>query len=230
MEYAGQELHLFSHAKNWKTYWASFISTNLNGLGIEVGAGIGSNVEYLKEKTSALCLVEPDEFFCSRYLSKFQDSETGLKVCRGTLADLPPDTLVDHIYYIDVLEHILDDSEEIRKAISYLNAGGSIFIVVPAYDFLFSDFDLSVGHYRRYNRNSIQRVIPEICEIKQFKFLDSLGILTALLSKCLGNKRVLNLRSVLIWDKYLVPLSIYLDRIFCYRIGKSIFVEITRVA
>jgi len=57
----GTELDLFSHASNWKSYWAKFIIPFIRGHVLEVGAGIGSSTLALStcSYTSWTCL-EPD--------------------------------------------------------------------------------------------------------------------------------------------------------------------------
>ena len=45
--YVRKELDLFSQAKNWKTYWKKSIFPYLGKDILDVGAGIGSNLELL---------------------------------------------------------------------------------------------------------------------------------------------------------------------------------------
>ena len=51
---------------------------------------------------------------------------------------------------MDVIEHIENDVEELDRACNLLSESGKLIIIVPAFNFLFSDFDRDVGHYRRY--------------------------------------------------------------------------------
>ena len=54
---------------------------------------------------------------------------------------------------MDVLEHIEDDKKEINRALEQLKPGGNIIFFVPAYQFLYSDFDKAIGHVKRYNKH-----------------------------------------------------------------------------
>ena len=67
----------------------------------------------------------------------------------------------DVILMMDVLEHIEDDSAILRKIKSHLKPDGILLLSVPAYQFLWSDHDILNMHYRRYNRNSLEKVIEE---------------------------------------------------------------------
>ena len=54
--------------------------------------------------------------------------------------------IYDTILYLDVLEHIEDHEKEILKAFGSLKKNGYLVINVPAFQFLYSDFDKHVGH------------------------------------------------------------------------------------
>ncbi|MGC4036754.1 MAG: hypothetical protein QM764_12415 [Chitinophagaceae bacterium] len=62
--------------------------------------------------------------------------------------------------FLDVLEHCEKDFDVLHLATSekFVAKNGRIMITVPAYNFLFSDHDKLLNHYRRYN-------------LKQLKFL-----------------------------------------------------------
>ena len=62
---------------------------------------------------------------------------------------------------MDVLEHIENDSAILREIKSHLKPDGILLLSVPAYQFLWSKHDILNMHYRRYNRNSLQKVIEE---------------------------------------------------------------------
>ena len=98
-----------------------------------------------------------------------------IKIVNGTIDDLDDGVLLDRIYYIDVLEHIERDNVELENAVSKLSRSGSIFILVPAHQFLLSEFDISVGHFRRYTVKSISNIIPFGYKIVSAKYLDSVG-------------------------------------------------------
>ena len=51
------------------------------------------------------------------------------------------------------LEHIDDHQSEIKSALNKLNKNGNLVIIVPAFNHLYSYYDKSVGHYRRYEKD-----------------------------------------------------------------------------
>lgn len=82
------------------------------------------------------------------------------QVAQSTLQDagLRPDS-VPACGLFDVLEHIEDDvafAAEIRRV---LRPGGWLYLTVPAFRLLWSDDDRAAGHFRRYTRASLSRVL-----------------------------------------------------------------------
>ena len=60
------------------------------------------------------------------------------------------------IVLLDVLEHLQDPVLALRNAAQCLTATGKIIFTVPAYPFLFSDWDERLGHFRRYTASTLQ--------------------------------------------------------------------------
>lgn len=57
---------------------------------------------------------------------------------------------VSGIVLLDVLEHLADPVTALQEAAKTLTDSGKIIFTVPAFPFLFSDWDKRLGHYRRY--------------------------------------------------------------------------------
>lgn len=50
----------------------------------------------------------------------------------------------------DVLEHVRDDAELMRRLVASVAPGGVVAVAVPAFEFLWSPMDAAIGHHRRY--------------------------------------------------------------------------------
>lgn len=59
----------------------------------------------------------------------------------------------------DVLEHIENDGFFLREIRRCLEPGGRLYLSVPAHRFLWSHEDKAVGHWRRYSRSSLIKVL-----------------------------------------------------------------------
>lgn len=220
-QYIGGELEIFAHALNWKAYWSRTIRPWVRGSVMEVGAGLGINTPFLLDSgvSSCLCL-EPD----ARLAGSLTRAITNLPQCQvqvGTTSSITTQRF-DSLVYIDVLEHIEDDRSELERAASLLNPGGSIVVLSPAYQFLYSPFDASIGHYRRYNRASLLACQPAGCRLEKLVFLDSIGLCTSLANRLLLRQALPSKSQILLWDRRLIPLSRLADPLIGYCCGRSI--------
>lgn len=222
--YIGGELELFQVAENWKQYYGSFIKPHLKGTVIEVGAGIGGTTKHLCDgsQTEWLC-IEPDNRLEQHVVAMIENNELPYcckSIC-GVLSDVK-NKQADAIIYIDVIEHIEDDKEELLKASTYLKPGGVLAILVPAHQYLYSNFDKSIGHYRRYSRKQLKAVIPSTLTIEKALYLDSVGLTASLAQKLLLKQSYPKVSQIKIWDNFMVPISKITDWLTGYNLGKSV--------
>ncbi len=64
---------------------------------------------------------------------------------------------VDVALMLDVLEHMEDPIRVMQHARNALRTGGGIVFTVPCYPWLYSDWDKSLGHFRRYTAKEMRR-------------------------------------------------------------------------
>jgi hypothetical protein len=174
--YRGQELDVFACAERWKCYWGGTLRRWIRGDVLEVGAGLGVNTPVLQngDVRSWHC-VEPDPALSVRLAGQIS-SFPRCSVFTGTVAGRAG-SRYDTILYIDVLEHIEADREELAVAATLLQPGGHLVVLSPAHQFLFTEFDAAIGHYRRYNKVSLRACSPPGCVLTAMFYLDSAGIL-----------------------------------------------------
>jgi len=220
--YIGNELELFANAENWKSYWASKIRPLIKGSVLEVGAGIGSNLLLLRENQKWLAL-EPDAQQI-KIINNNHKADKGLTVINGFIEDLDPSQTFQTIIYIDVLEHIEKDTEEVQKATDRLNQDGRLIVLSPAHNKLYSPFDKAVGHFRRYNKKMLTALTPPNTQIEQLYYLDSVGCVASYANAKLMKSSMPSKKQVLLWDRLMVPVSKRLDRLLMHKLGKTIVI------
>jgi SAM-dependent methyltransferase len=227
--YPGKELETFSQARNWRSYWATALRPYIAGDVLEVGAGIGANTAYINHsQVRSIHCLEPDPALATQLRSVVRGTP-GIVVSVGTICSLAG-RLFDTILYIDVLEHIEDDKLELARAVRVLRPGGRLIVLAPAYQALYSPFDKAIGHYRRYDRRSLMACSPPSCRLEKADYLDCVGVIASGVNKAVLKQSVPALWQMMLWDKFMIPVSKVLDPLLGYQLGKSVVAVWVRAA
>ena len=219
MIYPGAELDNFDKAVVWRKYIFLLIKKYIKGNVLEVGAGIGSFTNNYKNLARDITLTEVDQKNLIKLKEKFKDNNFTFsdKITKKILKKF------DTIMYLNVLEHIKQDNEEIKNAFEKLNQDGYLIILVPAHNKLYSNFDKAVGHYRRYEIEFFKSIKIKNSKLIKLIYLDSLGYFLYYLNKLFFKKEVYPSKlKIFIWDKIFTPIPYFLDRILMYKFGKNI--------
>ena len=123
----------------------------------------------------------------------------------------------DAVFSSNVLEHIEDDQKTLNDIYKKLNKDGLLFLFLPAFEILYSDMDKKVGHFRRYSIQDIKKKLKKAkFQIVYCCYLDSLGFFASFVMKIIGydeKKGIGSPKSLKFYDKYIIPISFFLDRI-----------------
>jgi SAM-dependent methyltransferase len=223
--YVGSELELFRNATNWKSYWSALIQGYIGDEVLEVGAGIGATTQVLCDDHSGrwVCL-EPDPNLAKELECLIADNTlpAHCEISVGTLSDLAREEVFDTIVYIDVLEHIEDDRTQLELAASRLREGGTLVVLAPAHQWLFTQFDKSIGHFRRYSKRSLSEIAPQNLSPIRLSYLDCVGLFASIGNRFILKSGMPSNTQIMIWDKIMVPLSRICDPLIRYSVGKSV--------
>lgn len=226
MEYSGTDnLEIMSDAVNYNAFLLEQLLNQLQtgDIAMDFGAGLGTFAEKLHGLGFAVTCLEPD------LRQAAMITEKGLKVV--TDLDEIPDASLDFVYSLNVLEHLEDDVGALRNLYRKIKSGGRILLYVPAFPLLFSAMDRKVGHLRRY-------VLPELRDKVQgagfrvitIAYRDSLGFLVTLLYKAIGDgSGKVDKRSLVLYDRFIFPVSRRLDFMFSAIAGKNLLIIAEKV-
>jgi hypothetical protein len=128
-----------------------------------------------------------------------------------------------------VLEHIENDQEEISRNLNLLNKDGYLLICVPSFMSLYSNFDKSIGHYRRYIKKDFLLFNLQESKIEKMFYLDSSGYLIYRIFKLFLNSSNPKKFMVYIWDKIFIPISFVLDKFLNDKFGKNLVVIVKKI-
>ena len=229
-EYSGKELEAMSFAKNYHKWILDEFRPYLGRSVAEVGGGVGSFSKLILEtKIHSLTSFEPSKNMYP-LLKKAICHDKRAHAINEFFSDDYKGNQFDTIFYVNVLEHIKDDANELSNAQRALIPGGHLLIFAPALPWLYSDFDWQVGHFRRYVKKDLVRLTKNLdLSITKAKYFDIAGITPwyinfVLLKKSIGSK------SVSIYDNLVVPVTRSLEKIITPPVGKNVLLVAKNIA
>jgi hypothetical protein len=151
---------------------------------VDVGAGVGLIGEFLRDGRPAASyrFVEPIPFL-----------EKHLEQRYGAPANARDDARYDDVPVVtllDVLEHQEDDPAFMSELVGRLEPGAILLVTVPAGRSLWSEWDVALGHHRRYDKASFRRAVAGLpVEIVELDYLFPELVPLALLRKLAMRRR-----------------------------------------
>jgi len=216
-------------APHYLTWMADLCAPHLGRRVLEIGAGHGAVTEKLVagREYVATDIWEPS-VECLRERFAGVSNVSVLHV--DPLRDRVPGTY-DSVLMINVLEHLPDDLGVLRAVHGLLEVGGNVVLYVPAFEFLYSNFDRQAGHYRRYKKKTISKTLEAAgFEVTVKRYVNALSVpIWFVFSRVMGfdpgagwSRRA--------WDKYIVPVVRRLESIVAPPFGLTMVAVGTKLS
>ena len=177
---------------------------------LEIGAGFGNITRHLKGR-ELLVASDLDPVALEHLKGVFRDDRS-VRVAsyRFPLDDAAREEIrslaIDTVVCLNVLEHIEDDRTTLGNMYEALAPGGRLVLLVPAFARLYSTLDEHLHHFRRYERDELERKIREAgFELEDLRFVNRPGIFGWWLNGRVLKRRVLP-RGQLVAFKLLMPM------------------------
>lgn len=143
------------------------------GKSLDLGCGTGDYSIFLANRGHKVAAFDPSPFAVKTLMER-GGAELGIKAQVNTIEAYTASSGFDNVVSIEVIEHIEQDQDALRKAHSLLKKGGILVVSSPAGPFLYSEADKVSGHYRRYRYGSFKRILAEaefeVIHIKRYGF------------------------------------------------------------
>ena len=215
---------------------ARILGPHLAGRILEVGAGAGYITTELAQRCSEVVAIEPTKELHDTLVAHTR-AHTNVTVVNAILRDYVHSRratgavgeLFDAVVYINVLEHIERDGEELALATSLLRPGGRVLIVVPAHQWLYAKVDRLTGHFRRYSKTSLRSVIRNSgLQIESMRYFDTVGLVPYLVLYKFLRSTATTGANATIYSRVIMPISYFVHRLFGGRfIGKNLIAVAT---
>lgn len=214
---ADDDLERLGTSKHFFDWVLDDFEPALKGRVLEVGAGTGTITRRLIERhpdVSVVALEPADNMF--RELEPYAavtDRVEALKTTLGEYLKSSQDRF-DTVIYVNVLEHIEHDEEELRNAAAALRPGGALLVFGPALEWLYSELDYKAGHYRRYSLDRLRRIVKAAgLDVERLYHFDVLGVAPYLLVYRLLRRSSISGSTMWGYDRVVVPTSRTLQRL-----------------
>lgn len=222
--YEGKDIEAMHSAPNYYRWILREFSRYLKGSVLEVGAGSGTFSALLMERPiTELTAVEPSQEMYPLLEEQFRGNSR--VACRQ--AFFPEISAqyrerFDAAVYINVLEHVQDDAAELRHVHESLKDDGTVCIFVPALSWLYSESDRLVGHYRRYHKRPLKKLLEDAgFEVVSLRYFDVAGVLPWLLFMKLMKRQVTG-DSAALYDSIVVPIMSRVESLISPPLGKNL--------
>ncbi|MFW6031501.1 MAG: class I SAM-dependent methyltransferase [Myxococcota bacterium] len=203
----------------------SRFAAHVRGRVLEVGSGIGNVSAHLVKDSESVLLTDVEPGYLRALERRFAD-QRGAEVARYDLEREPPAivkrTPFDAVLAVNVIEHLADDARAVRTLARLLAPNGNLLICVPAMPFAYGALDEALGHYRRYTRRSLERLLRLAgLEPGPVRYMNLPGLVGWLLHGRVLGRRSLPRRQVAAFEK-VVPLVAAIDRV-PWPLGLSVY-------
>lgn len=231
----------FSSFKNYRKYQYNLIEKYIGNRILEIGTGDRSFTNQILENLKHECTllsIEPSEVLYNLSSDKnhFPDN---FEFISKDLFDMGEsyNNKFDTALLIHVLEHIEDDRAALDHIHPLLIDGGHLLIEVPAYQWLYSDHDASLGHHRRYDTRSLKNIV----DFNKYKLVkiwhqDPIGILGSLyffklkktkLKSMSGNALLKNQGRI--YDNFIIPIEQFFEKFIKFPVGLNLTLILKKI-
>jgi len=167
--------------KNNNAWVYSKIKPFIGNKVLELGAGIGTMSNYFVSYGRELTLTDTNDDYITYLKNRFVGNNL-IKAVKMDICNIDKDLpggKFDTIIGINILEHIADDLDLLRRLKNILSKDGKLLLMVPAHKMLFGSLDKELKHCRRYSKKELTNKLKDsgyvIEKIQYMDFLAAIG-------------------------------------------------------
>ena len=169
-----ETLEALAEAEKFNEWMYDTIKPFCKGPVLEIGSGIGNISQFFMRDKTMITLTDLRDEYCELLKNKFSGNQFLLGVEKVDLIDPDFDSKFEKyfgtyqtVYALNVVEHIEADFKAIQNCKKLLKNDGNLVILVPAYNFLYNNFDVELGHFKRYTKKTLAKLFND----NQFKII-----------------------------------------------------------
>lgn len=142
-----------ANRKMIKIFWIKYRKKKLKFRILDLGCGGGGTLKFFKSYGETFGL---DNTFLALKLCQRRKLQ---KIVQGNLILLPyKEKSFDLVSAIDVIEHIKQDWLAFKEIYRIISNKGILITIIPAFQFLWSERDIRLAHFKRYKIKEIKKL------------------------------------------------------------------------
>jgi SAM-dependent methyltransferase len=225
-EYTLRDQERMRLAPNYFQWQARIVTRHLGSRVLEIGSGMGNFTRCLLDRQQVIA-IDKDESCILRLVERFGEHPN---LIARPMDVLDPSFLewkhynLDSVVMLNVLEHIADDARALQHAHAVLPKGGNLILLLPAFESLYGPIDANLGHYRRYSKGSIRRLVEsQGFRVRRLRYFNSVGWFGWWVNARISRKTEQSEEQIRFFDSRIVPLLSRLEAAIEPPIGQSLF-------
>jgi glycosyltransferase involved in cell wall biosynthesis len=168
---------------------------------LEIGSGVGNQTRWFIDRERVVASDIESHYVRELRANFGQRSNVRIAGFRFPLSAADREDLlaerIDTVVCLNVLEHIEDDRGTLEDFARILPPGGRLVLLVPAMPALYGSLDVSLRHFRRYDKEPLRSLVTEAgFEIDEIRYLNRLGVAGWWLNSKLLKRKVLPKRQL----------------------------------
>jgi 2-polyprenyl-3-methyl-5-hydroxy-6-metoxy-1,4-benzoquinol methylase len=219
-------LDVISSATKFNKWLYETVNPFCKGKILEIGSGVGNISDFFIQNKQNIFLSDIRSNYRTILENKFNlssDHVLNIDIAHPHF-EITYNTLLssfDSVFALNVVEHIKDDELAIKNMLSLLKPGGEMTILVPAYQTLYNDIDLSLEHFKRYNKKTLSALMGKYAPIKKTFYFNATGIMAWWISGKILRHKTIPAGEMRLYNTF-VPLFKIIDKMILSRMGLSV--------
>jgi 2-polyprenyl-3-methyl-5-hydroxy-6-metoxy-1,4-benzoquinol methylase len=224
--YAADDLETIREARRYGAHVFELLRPYVGRRVLEVGCGIGTMSQKLTALADIVVGIEPN-LAC---LERVEDAVRNvpnftLRPCH--LEECDPLELAGHrfdtVFCVNVLEHLQYDVEALTLFRDVIVPAGKVLVFVPAVMAAYGALDAELGHHRRYSRRTLSDAFAAAgLELLMLRYTNPLGLIGWMYNTYVSKARVHSLAQVRLFERFVAPWALPLERAITPPIGLSL--------
>jgi 2-polyprenyl-3-methyl-5-hydroxy-6-metoxy-1,4-benzoquinol methylase len=224
--YAADDLETIREARRYGAHVFDLFRPHIGRRILEVGCGIGTMSEKLAAIADTIVGVEPNAACIERVAEAMRhEPKFSLRPCHLEECDVGElrSHRFDTVYCVNVLEHIEEDVAALRLFADVIVPQGKVLIFVPAVAAAYGPLDAELGHHRRYSKTTLAQAFTAAgLELAMLRYTNPIGLIGWMYNAHVSKARVHSLSQVRLFERFVAPWALPLERLITPPIGLSL--------